>query len=59
MGPNVFVISARLCWKAMFTTVKDESITFCSYNIYYNSNVHTKTFLSMSMYEVMDLNLTK
>ncbi len=25
MGPNVFVISARLCWKPMWTTDKDES----------------------------------
>ncbi len=34
---------------------KDESITFCSYNIYNNSNVHTKTFVSMCICAVMDL----
>ncbi len=55
MGPHAFVISARLCWKPIWTTDKDQSITFCSYNIYYNSNVHTKTFVSMCKYVVMDL----
>ncbi len=39
----------------MWTTDKDESITFSSYNIYYNSNVDTKTVVSMCIYAVMDL----
>ncbi len=55
MGPNAFVISARLYWKLMWAMDKDESITFCSYNIYYNSNVHAKRFVSMCIYVVMDL----
>ncbi len=41
--------------KLMWTTDKDQSITFCSYNIYYNSNVYTKTFVSMCIYVVKDL----
>ncbi len=49
------VIFARLCWKPMWTMDKDESITFCSYNIYYNSNVYTKIVVSMCIYVVMDL----
>ncbi len=50
----VFILNFKSCPVALlvFKTNIDSQVQL---NIYYNSNVHSKTFVSMCIYTVMDL----